>query len=139
MCAVAVAVATIGTISGGTGTASATDPNDAPPGYAGPFSYCQGSRYDSVHLRDNAYIDIYWTSAGSGQFCAMTYDVVDGRHHMEVRIRRTDWRTSWYDNGYYDKYAGAIYVGGMEGRCAHISGWVEFYGIKYSNGETFCP
>ncbi|HUQ57835.1 hypothetical protein [Lentzea sp.] len=127
-------------VAGETGVAMATDPNDAPPGYAGPFSYCKGSRFDAVQLPvGNAYIDVYWTSEGSGQLCAMTYDVADGRHHMEVRIRRLDWKTSWYDNGYYDRYAGAIYVGGMEGRCAHISGWVEFDGVKYGNGEDFCP
>ncbi|MFF1278015.1 hypothetical protein ACFVZC_32220 [Streptomyces marokkonensis] len=140
MSAVTVVVATVGIITGGAGVASATDPADAPPGYAGPFSYCQGSRYDAVHLGDgHAYIDVYWTSAGSGQLCAMTYDVAEGRHNMEVRIRRTDWQTSWYDNGFYDRYAGAIYVGGMEGRCAYISGWVEHDGRRYSNGETFCP
>ena len=95
-------------------------------GYAGPFSYCQGSRYDAIQLGDgHAYIDVYSISAGSGQLCAMTYDVADGRNSMGVTIRRTDWQTSWWDIGYYDRYAGAIYVGGMEGRCAEISGFIQ--------------
>jgi hypothetical protein len=48
------------TVLGGAGVASATDPADAPPGYAGPFSYCKGSRYDSIPLGNgHAYIDIW--------------------------------------------------------------------------------
>jgi hypothetical protein len=142
MSAVAVVVAAAGMVMGGSGVASATDPNDAPPGYAGPFSYCKGSRYASVPLGDgHAYVDVYWTSAGSGQLCAMTYDVADGWAWMDVSIRRTDWQTWWWDSGWYDRYAGAIYVGGMEGRCAEIFGAVQHYdgGPVYSNTKTFCP
>lgn len=139
--AVAVLVAAAATLTAGSGEASATDPGDAPPGYAGPFSYCKGSRYDAIHLGDgHAYIDVYWTAAGSGQFCAMTYDVAEGRHSMGVTLRRTDWKTSWWDIGYYDRYAGAIYVGGMEGRCAEISGFIQHDdGRVYSNSEVLCP
>ncbi|WP_406054395.1 hypothetical protein OG462_03730 [Streptomyces sp. NBC_01077] len=141
MSAVTVVVVAAGIVSGGAGVASATDPNDAPPGYAGPFSYCKGSRYDAIHLGDgHAYIDVYWISGGSGQLCAMTYDVANGRHSMGVTIRRTDWKTSWWDIGFYDRYAGAIYVGGMEGRCAEISGFIQHDdGRVYSNSEIICP
>jgi hypothetical protein len=133
------------TVLGGAGVASATDPADAPPGYAGPFSYCKGSRYDSISLGDpgaHAYIDIWRSAEGSGTFCVMTYDVRDGRHNMGVRIRREDWLTDWYDSGYYDRYAGAIYVGGTEVHCAYVSGWVEIDGQRYAGehpwGEKVC-
>ncbi|MFC6089725.1 hypothetical protein [Saccharothrix lopnurensis] len=40
--AVAVGAIALVTALGGATTASATDPDDAPPGYAGPFSTCSG-------------------------------------------------------------------------------------------------
>ncbi|MEV5721680.1 hypothetical protein AB0L41_48185 [Amycolatopsis mediterranei] len=129
---------------GGAGVAAATNPGDAPPGYAGPFSYCKGSPYDSIPLGNgHAYIDVWRSAEGSGTLCAMTYDVQDGRHSMEVIIRREDWQTGWYDIGDYDRYAGAIYVGGTEIHCAYISGWVAVDGVTYDgnlgrDGKKVC-
>jgi hypothetical protein len=139
--AVAVYGIVAGAVLGGAGAASATDPADAPPGYAGPFSYCRGNEHDSIPLGDPdgaAYIAVWRSTEGSGTFCAMTFDRREGRHHMEVRVRRDGWQTSWYDNGYYDRYAGSIYVSGAEIYCAYISGWVELNGIKYSGGDWVC-
>lgn len=138
--ALAICAMAAGSVVGGAGVASATDPDDAPPGYAGPFSYCKGSEFDAIHIDGptNAYIGVWRSIEGSGTFCAMTMDRMDGFHHMEVRVRRVGWQTSWYDNGYYDRYAGAIYVSDAEIHCAYISGWVEIGGTKYYGADTVC-
>ncbi|MEU3853979.1 hypothetical protein [Streptomyces sp. NPDC029554] len=140
MSAAAVCVMLAASLFGGGGVASATDPADAPPGYAGPFSYCKGSEYEAIGINGTsaAYIGVWRSPEGSGTLCAMTMDRMDGFHHMEVRIRRDGWQTSWYDNGYYDRYAGAIYVADAWKYCAYISGWVEINGVKHYGGETVC-
>jgi hypothetical protein len=110
---VATAVAVIGvvatTVLGGAATASArTDPAKAPPGYAGPFPTCNGEFLERINIpQATGYVDIWYSSAGSGTFCAMTFDNLAGRHHIEVVLQHAGWATRWYDSDdNYDSYAG---------------------------------
>ncbi|MFJ6718708.1 hypothetical protein [Streptomyces sp. NPDC091259] len=124
-----------GAVFGGAGAASATDPADAPPGYAGPFSSCKGSPVTRMPLADRVgYIQVWYDGAGSGTYCAMTFDNRAGSHNMEIRVRRYVWQTSWYDRGSYSTYAGGVYVSGANTYCAEITGWVEVNGTRYGGG-----
>lgn len=121
----------------GSGTASASA-NAAPPGYAGPFTGdCKGHLVRTVPLPDGlAKIQVWKDPAGSGTYCAKTYDYRTGSHNMEIRLRRAGWTTSWYDRGVYSTYAGGIYVSGANDNCAYVSGWVEVNGTRHARGET---
>jgi hypothetical protein len=124
-----------GMVLGGSGAASATDPADAPAGYAGPFSSCKGTPLPRMPLSDKVgYIQVWLDDAGSGTYCAMAFDNRAGSHTMEIRVRRYVWQTSWYDRGSYSTYAGGIYVSGANIYCAEITGWVEVNGTRYGGG-----
>lgn len=140
--AVAVGVIAVVTAVGGAASASATDPADAPAGYAGPFSSCSSQLVYHIPLvassgRTQGYTNVWYSSAGSGTFCAMTFDNLAGSHHMEVILRHEDWQTPWYDSGTYTTYAGGIYVSGMNTRCAWVWGRVVVSGVDYNNGWDY--
>ncbi|MFE6980357.1 hypothetical protein [Streptomyces griseus] len=123
----------VGVTLSGVSTASA-----APAGYAGPFDGpCKGSLVRTIGVPDNvAQIQVWYDSAGSGTYCAKTYDNRSGKHRMEVRLRHAGWTTSWNDTGLYDTYAGGIYVSGANTACAYVSGWVEVNGTRHTRPET---
>lgn len=124
-----------GIVLGVPGAASATDPDDAPPGYAGPFASCKGVALPRMPLSDGVgYIQVWQDFVGSGTYCAKTYDNRAGSHAMEIRVRRYVWQTSWYDRGSYSTYAGGVYVSGSNTYCAEITGWVEVNGTRYAGG-----
>ncbi|TWD17446.1 hypothetical protein FB570_11159 [Streptomyces sp. T12] len=124
-----------GAMFGGAGAASATDPADAPAGYAGPFSSCKGTAVTRMPLSDGVgYLQVWYDDAGSGTYCAMAFDNRSGSHNMEIRVRRYIWQTSWYDRGYYSTFAGGVYVSGANTYCAEVTGWVEVNGTRYSGG-----
>jgi hypothetical protein len=52
--------------------------------------------------------NVWYSPAGSGTFCAMTFDNLAGSHHIEVILRHEDWQTPWYDSGTYSTFAGGI-------------------------------
>ncbi|MET9557207.1 hypothetical protein [Streptomyces sp. NPDC006645] len=110
----------------------------APPGYAGPFDGpCKGTLVRTIGVPDNvAQIQVWYDSAGSGTYCAKTYDNRSGKHNMEVRLRHWLWATSWNDTGLFDTYAGGIYVSEADKACAYVSGWVEVNGTRYTRSET---
>jgi hypothetical protein len=139
LASVLVAVlAAVFAVVGGSATASATEPEDAPAGYAGPFSSCSGDLIYHIPLSGTSgYIDVWYSSAGSGTFCAMTFDNLAGSHHIEVILRHEDWQTPWYDSGDYTTYAGGIYVSGMNTRCAYVWGRVVVNGHDYNNGWDY--
>lgn len=123
---------------GGANPAAATDPADAPPGYAGPFDSCKGT-LPSLPVSDGvATIRVWQSTAGSGTYCAMVFDNRAGAHNMEVRVRREAWQTEWYDSGYYQTYAGAIYSSDRNYFCTWVSGWVEVNGTRYRSGKWLC-
>jgi hypothetical protein len=136
--AVAVSVIAVATMLGGAASASATDPDDAPAGYAGPFSSCSGDLVYHIPLSGTSgYINVWYSPAGSGTFCAMTFDNLAGSHHIEVILRHEDWQTPWYDSGTYSTFAGGIYVSGMNTRCAYVWGRVVVNGVDYNNGWDY--
>jgi len=124
--------------------ASATVARDAPPGYGGPVSTCPGTYLGYVTLRDSSgfslgsTLDIWYSSLNSGTFCAKTYDRIDGSHHMEVVIRRTDWQTPWYDSGMYTTYAGGVEVFGAATKCVAFFGRVTAGGVNYEGRTLLC-
>jgi hypothetical protein len=80
---------------GGSGTASASA-DAAPPGYSGPFlGECKGHWVKTVPVPDGmGEIKIWYDPAGSGTYCAKTYDNRAGDHNMEVRLRHQEWAAS---------------------------------------------
>ncbi|WP_328617542.1 hypothetical protein OHS18_15645 [Amycolatopsis sp. NBC_00355] len=143
---IATAVAVIGvaaaTALGGAVTASAeTHPEDAPPGYAGPFPTCNGTFLERITLPQTAgYVDVWYSSAGSGTFCAKTFDNLPGRHHIEVVLQHAGWTTRWYDSDdNYDSYAGGIYVSDANTLCAQVYGEVTVNAVPHASGwNTIC-
>ncbi|MEU9214049.1 hypothetical protein AB0D27_40710 [Streptomyces sp. NPDC048415] len=122
---------------GGSGTASASA-DAAPPGYSGPFlGECKGHWVKTVPVPDGmGEIKIWYDPAGSGTYCAKTYDNRAGDHNMEVRLRHQEWAASWHDTGVYSTYAGGIYVSQADDWCAFVSGWVEVNGTTHYRPET---
>jgi len=134
--AVVVGLAFTGALASGP-SALATDPDDAPPGYAGPLSGCPGTLTYVVYLRNAAgtslgsALHVWYSSASGGTYCAMTFDNLASSHHMEVVVRRGDWQTWWYDSGTYNTYAGAIAVYGAASKCVYFFGRVTVSGVNY--------
>jgi hypothetical protein len=120
----------------GAGTAAAnTDPADAPPGYAGPFATCNGQPYAQISVPGTpGYVEIWKDTAGSGTFCAKTFDNLAGDHHMEIILQRDDWSTRWYDSGTYSTYAGGIYVSGANTHCTKVYGEITVNGQAHTTG-----
>ena len=128
---------------------SATNPGDAPPGYGGPVTTCPGTlNPGDIHPLYNASgntlgsnIQIWYSSANGGTYCAKTYDNLSGSHHIEVVVRRGDWTTNWYDSGTYTTYAGGIEVFGAATKCVYFFGRVTVNGVNYeSRPKTWqCP
>ncbi|MCG8916153.1 hypothetical protein L6E12_10160 [Actinokineospora sp. PR83] len=136
--AAAAGVIAVITAVGAAPTASATDPSKAPAGYAGPFSSCSGQLLHHIPLAGTTgYVNVWYSSAGSGTFCAMTFDNLAGSHHTEVILRHEDWDTPWYDSGDYTTYAGGIYVSGMNTRCAWVWGRVVVNGVDHNTGWVY--
>jgi hypothetical protein len=136
---IASAVAVVGivatTILGGAATASATNPADAPPGYAGPYDTCSGVALPQIPLPGTSgYVQVWYSSAGSGTYCAMTFDNLAGSHHIEVILQRDGWQTRWYDSGTYSTYAGGIYVSGANSHCTGVYGEVTVDGVAHASG-----
>ncbi len=138
---IATAVAVIGlaatTVIGGAATASAeTYPKDAPPGYAGPFPTCKGAFLEQIDIpQTTGYIRVSYSSEGSGTFCAMTFDNLDGKHHIEVVLQHAGWTTQWYDSDdNYETYAGGIYVSDANTSCAKVYGEVTVNGARHPSG-----
>jgi len=120
------------TVLGGAATASATDPADAPPGYAGPSATCSGTPGQPIPLSGTSgYVQLWYSSAGSGTYCAKTFDNLPGSHHTEIILQRDDWQTRWYDSGTYSTYAGGIYVSGANTHCARFYGEVTVDGVAH--------
>jgi hypothetical protein len=119
----------------GAGTASAAA---APPGYSGPFlGDCKGIPVRTLPLSDGkGTIEVSYDSAGSGTYCAKTFDHRDGSRNMHVYIRHEQWTTSWSDTGFYSTYAGGIYVSQTNTWCAYVYGWVEVNGRRYDHPQT---
>jgi hypothetical protein len=137
--AVAVAGIVATTVLGGAATASASDPKDAPPGYAGPYATCSGEPYRVYPLPGTTgYIEVWRSYAGSGTFCAKTFDNLAGSHHIEVILQRVDWQTRWYDSGNYSTYAGGIYVSGANEHCTYVFGRVTVDGVNHDRWATVC-
>jgi hypothetical protein len=117
--------------------ASATSPGDAPAGYGGPVGNCGDGLvepwllYSSTYQTLGSYLDIFYSTAAGGTFCAKTLDYLDGAHYMSVAVRRGDWVTKWYDTGTYSDYAGGIQVFGAAGKCVYFYGLVTVNGVKY--------
>ncbi|WP_410606326.1 hypothetical protein [Amycolatopsis sp. lyj-109] len=120
----------------GAGTAAAnTDPADAPPGYAGPFATCNGEPYVQITVPGTpGYVDIRRDYAGSGTFCAKTFDNLAGDHHIEIILQRVDWSTRWYDSGTYSTYAGGIYVSGANTHCTRVYGEITVNDQAHTTG-----
>jgi hypothetical protein len=141
---IASAVAVVGiaamTVLGGAATASATNPADAPPGYAGPYASCSGEPRALIPLPDTSgYVQVWYSTAGSGTYCAMTFGNLAGSHHIEVILQRDDWQTRWYDSGTYSTYAGGIYVSGANTHCTGGYGEVTVDGVAHPSGwRTVC-
>ncbi|MEU3460666.1 hypothetical protein ABZ721_12005 [Streptomyces sp. NPDC006733] len=119
----------------GTGSAAA---NAAPPGYSGPFlGDCKGHWVKTIPLPDGyGEIKVWKDPAGSGTYCAKTYDNREGDHNMEVRLRHYGWATWWNDTGVYSTYAGGIYVSQANSWCTFVDGWVVVSGTKHWVPET---
>jgi hypothetical protein len=117
--------------------ASATHAADAPAGYGGPVSSCGGTLVSTWVLESSTYdeqgsfLEIFYSGAAGGTFCAMVQDYLPGSHYMSVTVRRGDWVTPWYDTGTYNDYAGGIQVFGAAGRCVYFYGLVTVSGVKY--------
>jgi hypothetical protein len=132
-------------VLGGSATASATEPGDAPAGYAGPFNECKGAATPPMKLEGTSgYVQVWYSSEGSGTFCAMTFDNLPGKHHTEIVLQRDDWQTQWYDSGMYSTYAGGIYVSGANSHCAFVYGEVTVDGVAhkldaYEHWALACP
>jgi hypothetical protein len=122
-------------VLGGPGVASATDPKDAPAGYGGPFASCSGEWFKRFDVPGTpGYVDIWYSPAGSGTFCAKTFDNLAGNHHMEVILQHALWQTRWYDSGIYATYAGGIYVSDANARCPQVYGEVTVDGQRHTTG-----
>jgi hypothetical protein len=141
----ATAFLLLGAFTGGS-PAAATDPRDAPPGYAGPVATCPGSVLRGYYLSDTSgntlgsILQVWYSSANGGTYCAKTIDNLSGSHHMEVIVKRERWTTSWYDSGTYTTYAGGIVVYGATaaGECVDFYGRVVVNGVKYSAYPRIC-
>jgi hypothetical protein len=128
-------------VFGGAATASAgTFAQAAPPGYAGPSPTCSGAFLERINIAQAAgYVDVWYSSAGSGTFCAKTFDNLAGNHHIEVVLQHAGWTTRWHDSGNYSEYAGGIYVSDANTLCAQVYGEVTVGGLPYSSGwNTIC-
>ncbi|WNV87646.1 hypothetical protein [Umezawaea sp. Da 62-37] len=130
--AIAVSGIVATAVLGGAATASATDPADAPPGYAGPYATCNGAPLPPLQLSGTpGYVQLWLDRSGSGTFCAKTFDNLGGDHHTEIILQRVDWQTRWYDSGTYSTYAGGIYVSGANAHCSRIYGEVTVNGVAH--------
>ncbi len=132
--------AILGTIAfsmlGGAGTASA-----APPGFAGPFNAaCKGTKMPDVSLGIwDAKLQI-WRDQAAQTICAKVSDNAVGPRLMGVQLGRTDWATSFTDEGIYDSYAGVIYVSKASlgpGESVTIIGWVVVNGSLYRGSASY--
>ena len=121
-------------VLGGAATASAnTHPEDAPPGYGGPFSTCKGAPRAYFPLEGTSgYVQVWLSSEGSGTYCAMTFDNLPGDHHTEVILQHAGWASRWYDSGMYSTYAGGIYVSDANTLCAYVYGEVTVNGVPHT-------
>ena len=109
--------------------------NDAPPGYAGPFATCNGEPVTPIPVPGTTgYVQIWRDYAGSGTFCAKTFDNLGGDHHMEIILQREDWSTRWYDSGTYSTYAGGIYVSGANTYCTKLYGEITGNDQRHTTG-----
>jgi hypothetical protein len=119
-------------VSGGATTASAADTPKPPPGYAGPSPTCNGAPYLNIPLSGTSgYVEIWLDTAGSGTYCAKTFDNLAGDHHMEIILQRVGWQTRWYDSGTFSTYAGGIYVSGANAYCTLVYGVVTVNGVDH--------
>jgi hypothetical protein len=118
-------------------SASAAAP---PAGYGGPVNSCGGTFVGSSYLYDNggagsrtlgSQLHIWYSTAGGGTYCAMTFDNLSGSHHMEVQLRRQGWTTPWQDSGTYSTFAGGIQHFGSNGNCVFFFGRVTVNGVNY--------
>lgn len=121
---------------GGASTASA-----APPGFAGPFNAaCKGTRMPDVSLGIwDAKLQI-WRDQAAQTICAKVVDNAAGPRHMGVQLGRTDWATSFTDEGIYDDYAGVIYISKASmgsGEWVRIIGWVIVNGSLYRGSAGY--
>jgi hypothetical protein len=120
------------TVSGGATTASAADKPKPPPGYAGPSATCNGAPHTTYPLSGTpGYVDVWLDPAGSGTYCARTFDNLAGDHHMEIILQRVGWETRWYDSGTFSTYAGAIYVSGANTYCTWAYAVVTVDGVNH--------
>ena len=130
--ALAVLAMTAIAVSGGAATSSAADKPTPPPGYAGPFPTCKGDLRANLPLSGTSgYVQIWLDPAGSGTYCAMTFDNLAGDHHMEIILQRADWESRWYDSGMFSTYAGGIYVSGANAYCTWVYGVVTVNGVDH--------
>lgn len=133
--------------------AGAPSASAAPPaGYGGPVKFCGGEYVKSYALQDKGgtgsnsigLLDVYWSPANSGTYCAYTFDDIPGSHHMEVKLRRSGWKTAWQDSGMYSSYAGGIQHFGSNGKCVLFFGRVTVNGVNYEtkfglrSDQSFC-
>jgi len=134
---IVVGLATIGTM---VATPAAYAANDIPgPGYFGPVNNCPGTLVDGYFLKSASGVfivsalEIWYTPSGNGTYCAMTKDYIEGRHHMEVVVRRAGWTTIAWESGNFDFYAGGIEVFGPKAGAEHsfFFGRVTYNGVNY--------
>jgi hypothetical protein len=117
--------------------ASATNPADAPAGYGGPVNNCPGTLVTDFPLRSSSgawrggVLEVWYSSDNGGTYCAFTRDNEDGSHHMEVVIRRGDWKTNWYDSGTFKYYVGGVKVFGAAAKIVYLFGRVTVNGVNY--------
>ncbi|MEU4251582.1 hypothetical protein AB0F15_29625 [Amycolatopsis sp. NPDC026612] len=117
-----------------------------PPGYGGPVSTCTGVLVYDAPLFSAAggyagsYVEVHYTSADNGTLCAKTFDNIEGRHHMEIVLRRTTWQTPWADSGTYETYAGGIQHFGTGGNvCVTVFSRVTVNGVNYEDRIGLVP
>jgi hypothetical protein len=101
------------------------------------MSTCPGTLRTTVPLASasgaklGSNLRIWYSSSNSGTFCAKTYDNLAGSHHIEVLIRRAEWRTPWFDSGTFAIYAGGVAVYGAATKCVWVFGRVTVKGVNY--------
>jgi hypothetical protein len=130
---------------GGATSASATDPADAPAGYGGPVTTCPGNLIGGWYLYNvndvtlGSTLQVWYSPATSGTYCAKTFDNLTGTHHIDVTVRRADFTTNWYDHGLaYSEYAGGIYVIGAATKCVFFHGLVTVGSTDYTRSIKLC-